>query len=120
MRRSGSDRFARRRDERDNTRVGRQRYFYAGYARKSVASIEGGIGMDHFQYHRPADMKEAIDLYANSDDPMYLGGGMTLIPTMKQRLAEPTDVIDLSECEIGARLAARLQIVILRQIIRRL
>ena len=27
---------------------------------------------------------------------MYLSGGMTLIPTMKQRLAEPTDVIDLS------------------------
>lgn len=44
-------------------------------------------------------MKEAIDLYAKSDDPMYLGGGMTLIPTMKQRLAEPTDVIDLSDLE---------------------
>ena len=27
---------------------------------------------------------------------MYLSGGMTLIPSMKQRLAAPSDLIDLS------------------------
>ena len=52
--------------------------------------------MDDFSYHRPKDVEEAISLYQSADDPMYLSGGMTLIPTMKQRLAEPTDVIDLS------------------------
>jgi len=52
--------------------------------------------MDDFNYHRPEKIEEAMFLYSNSDDPMYLSGGMTLIPTMKQRLAEPTDVIDLS------------------------
>ncbi len=52
--------------------------------------------MDDFNYHRPKKIEEAIMLYRDSDDPMYLSGGMTLIPTMKQRLAEPTDVIDLS------------------------
>ena len=52
--------------------------------------------MDDFSYHRPRDVEEAVSLYQSADDPMYLSGGMTLIPTMKQRLAEPTDVIDLS------------------------
>ena len=52
--------------------------------------------MDDFNYHRPMEIEEAVSLYKSADDPMYLSGGMTLIPTMKQRLAEPTDVIDLS------------------------
>ena len=35
------------------------------------------------------------------EDGMYLAGGQTLIPTMKQRLAAPTDVIDLGgDCEL--------------------
>ena len=49
-----------------------------------------------FNYHKPADVSEAVSLFKSSDDPMYLSGGMTLIPTMKQRLAAPTDLIDLS------------------------
>ena len=46
-------------------------------------------------YHRPASVAEAVALFAKSEDPKYLGGGHTLIPVMKQRLAAPTDVIDL-------------------------
>lgn len=49
-----------------------------------------------FNYHKPTSIADAQLLYAQSDDPMYLSGGMTLIPTMKQRLAAPTDLIDLS------------------------
>jgi len=52
--------------------------------------------MYQFNYHKPTNVTEAVDLFKASDDPMYLSGGMTLIPTMKQRLAAPTDVIDLS------------------------
>lgn len=52
--------------------------------------------MYQFNYHKPADITEAVALFRESDDPMYLSGGMTLIPTMKQRLAAPTDLIDLS------------------------
>ena len=37
--------------------------------------------MDDFSYHRPKDVEEAISLYQSADDPMYLSGGMTLIPT---------------------------------------
>jgi len=52
--------------------------------------------MYQFNYHKPANVAEAVSLFRAADDPMYLSGGMTLIPTMKQRLAAPTDLIDLS------------------------
>lgn len=52
--------------------------------------------MYQFNYHKPATLDEAVALFKNSDDPMYLSGGMTLLATMKQRLAAPTDLIDLS------------------------
>lgn len=52
--------------------------------------------MYQFQYHKPASLEEAVALFQKSEDGLYLGGGQTLIPTLKQRLAAPTDVIDLS------------------------
>lgn len=52
--------------------------------------------MYRFNYHKPSSLRDAVALFQAADDPMYLSGGMTLIPTMKQRLATPTDLIDLS------------------------
>ena len=49
-----------------------------------------------FDYHRPTSLADAKTLYAQLEDPMYVSGGMTLIPSMKQRLAAPSDLIDLS------------------------
>jgi carbon-monoxide dehydrogenase medium subunit len=49
-----------------------------------------------FNYHRPANLEEAARLFGEADDGFYLSGGQTLIPTLKQRLASPSDVIDLS------------------------
>ena len=46
-------------------------------------------------YHRPASVAEAAALFAKGSDAKYLAGGHTLIPVMKQRLAAPSDVIDL-------------------------
>ena len=46
-------------------------------------------------YHRPKDVAEAAKLFSAGDDARYLAGGMTLLPTMKQRLAAPSDVIDV-------------------------
>lgn len=46
-------------------------------------------------YHRPKDLAEAAKLFAGASEARYLAGGQTLLPTMKQRLASPTDVIDL-------------------------
>ena len=46
-------------------------------------------------YHRPSSVDEAAALFTKGSDPKYLAGGHTLIPVMKQRLASPSDVIDL-------------------------
>ena len=52
--------------------------------------------MRDFIYHRPNDLAEAEALFGASAEGRYLAGGMTLIPTMKQGLAAPADLIDLS------------------------
>jgi aerobic carbon-monoxide dehydrogenase medium subunit len=49
-----------------------------------------------FNYHRPASLEEARQQFGEAEDGIYLAGGQTLIPTMKQRLAAPSDVIDLA------------------------
>ena len=51
--------------------------------------------MYNFDYHKAPSLESAEEIFRNSEDPVYLAGGMTLIPTMKQRLARPSDVIDL-------------------------
>ncbi len=52
--------------------------------------------MENFNYHRPATVAAAAAMMKKSKDGKYLGGGHTLLPTMKQGLAAPKDVIDLS------------------------
>ncbi|MEM7425107.1 MAG: xanthine dehydrogenase family protein subunit M [Pseudomonadota bacterium] len=47
------------------------------------------------KYHRPSSVDEAVAALAGADDGKLLAGGMTLLPTMKQRLASPSDVVDL-------------------------
>jgi carbon-monoxide dehydrogenase medium subunit len=48
-------------------------------------------------YHRPASVDEAAALFAKGSEAKYLAGGHTLLPVMKQRLAAPSDVIDLAK-----------------------
>jgi len=59
-------------------------------------------------YHRPASVAEAVALFAKGSEPKYLAGGHTLIPVMKQRLASPSDVIDLGRIKelVGIELSA--------------
>jgi aerobic carbon-monoxide dehydrogenase medium subunit len=52
--------------------------------------------MYQFNYHKPQSIAEARSLYESAEDGLYLAGGHTLIPSMKQRLSAPSDVIDLS------------------------
>ena len=52
--------------------------------------------MENFNYHRPATVLEAAAMLKKAKDGKYMGGGHTLLPTMKQGLAAPTDIIDLS------------------------
>ena len=55
--------------------------------------------MYDFQYHRPTTIDEAVALLEGAEDGQLLAGGQTLIPTLKQRLAQPSDVIDLGRVE---------------------
>jgi len=52
--------------------------------------------MHAFTYHRPTSVADAVAKRSADDDASYLAGGMTLIPTLKQRLAQPTQVFDLA------------------------
>lgn len=46
-------------------------------------------------YHRASSVDEATALFGQGKEAKYLAGGHTLIPVMKQRLASPSDVIDI-------------------------
>src|SRR5246127_577278 len=48
-------------------------------------------------YHRAGSVDEAAALFAKGSDAKYLAGGHTLLPVMKQRLAGPSDVIDVAK-----------------------
>ena len=48
-----------------------------------------------FDYHQAATLEDAIAVLAADEDAKPLAGGMTLIPTLKQRLAMPTTLVDL-------------------------
>ena len=52
--------------------------------------------MTPFRYRRPESLAEAAAMFRDGADPRYLAGGQTLLPTIRQRLAAPTDLIDLS------------------------
>ena len=48
-----------------------------------------------FDYSRPATIADAVKAYAANPEAKLLAGGQTLIPTMKQRLASPSGIVDL-------------------------
>jgi aerobic carbon-monoxide dehydrogenase medium subunit len=52
--------------------------------------------MYDFTYHRPPSLEAAVRLTAAIDDAKVLAGGMSLLPTLKQRLAQHSDVVDLA------------------------
>jgi aerobic carbon-monoxide dehydrogenase medium subunit len=51
--------------------------------------------MYNFEYHKPRSVAEAAKTIAGAEEGKLLAGGMTLIPTLKQRLAKPSDLVDL-------------------------
>lgn len=49
-----------------------------------------------FRFHRPATLQEAIGLLARfGDDAKVIAGGQTLIPMLKMRMGDMTDMIDI-------------------------
>ncbi|TMV84756.1 carbon monoxide dehydrogenase, partial [Thioclava sp. BHET1] len=51
-----------------------------------------------FEFARPQTVEEAVAAL-QAEDAQALGGGQTLIPTMKQRLAAPTVLVSLNGIE---------------------
>ncbi|MEC9344914.1 MAG: xanthine dehydrogenase family protein subunit M [Pseudomonadota bacterium] len=51
--------------------------------------------MYNFEYRKPASIDEAKAAITGAEDGKLMAGGMTLIPTLKQRLAQPSDLVDL-------------------------
>ena len=52
--------------------------------------------MYSFNYVKAKSLKQAGELLAANPDAKLLAGGMTLIPTMKARLAQPAQLIDIA------------------------
>ena len=55
--------------------------------------------MYDFTYHRATSIEDAQSVFKSCEDPVYIAGGMTMLPTMKQRLASPSDLVDLGKIE---------------------
>ena len=66
-----------------------------------------------FTFHRPETLRQAVGLLSKNEDAKLLAGGHTLLPTMKLRLANPSQLIDLSRIEglAGIALSGRSLII---------
>ena len=54
-----------------------------------------------FDYHRPADIVEALELLDKyGDDARILAGGFSLLPAMKLRMLQPAHLIDIGAIEM--------------------
>jgi aerobic carbon-monoxide dehydrogenase medium subunit len=49
-----------------------------------------------FEYHRPTSVRQAANLLGKLEEAKIIAGGHTLLPTMKQRLAAPANLVDLN------------------------
>ena len=52
--------------------------------------------MYEFEYSRATNLQDAASRLVDDEDARLVAGGMTLLPTLKLRLAKPTQLIDLA------------------------
>jgi aerobic carbon-monoxide dehydrogenase medium subunit len=52
-----------------------------------------------FDYQAPTTVEEALNLLGQSDDAKVLGGGQSLIPVLRLRLAAPEVIVDLGRID---------------------
>jgi carbon-monoxide dehydrogenase medium subunit len=52
--------------------------------------------MYDFQYAKPSKLADAVQILTDDDAAKPVAGGMTFIPVLKQRLNQPSTVVDLS------------------------
>jgi len=68
--------------------------------------------MHTFDYHRPATLKDAAALLKKIENALLLGGGQSLIPTLKMRLAQTPALVDVGA--IGDLRGIRLEGAVLK------
>lgn len=51
--------------------------------------------MNNFQLHRPGNVADAVKALGGAGDGKIIAGGQTLLPTLRARLAAPSDLVDL-------------------------
>lgn len=51
--------------------------------------------MYEFSYYKSASVDGAVEAMNKAEDGKFVAGGQTMLPTMKHRLAAPSDIIDL-------------------------
>ena len=54
------------------------------------------------KYVKPNSTSEALEAIKSLSEGKFLAGGMTLIPTLKQRLASPDGLVDISGCQLDS------------------
>jgi aerobic carbon-monoxide dehydrogenase medium subunit len=65
--------------------------------RQEHQQSQGEADMYALSYVKAKSVKEASDFLAANPEAKLLAGGMTLIPTLKQRLAKPTHLLDIGQ-----------------------
>ena len=68
--------------------------------------------MYELQYTKPSNTTSAIAEFDKSQDGKYLAGGMTLIPTLKARLATSDVLIDLKDSNLSGISVTSTNVVI--------
>jgi carbon-monoxide dehydrogenase medium subunit len=66
-----------------------------------------------FGYRRATSLADAQQLFASAGDAKFLAGGQTLIPTMKQRLASPAQLIDIAAIAELSLIAAKQDSIVI-------
>src|ERR1700761_6598820 len=98
LRRGWRHRLFGSRDQRDHGCDRQQQARNAGDARSRLARhprLREGT-MYETNYHRASSVDDAVALFGKGTEAKFLAGGQTLLPVMKQRLAAPSDVIDVT------------------------
>jgi carbon-monoxide dehydrogenase medium subunit len=69
--------------------------------------------MYNFTYHRASGLRQATNLLGKLEEAKLIAGGQTLLPTMKQRLAAPANLIDLGKVDgiAGIELSGRSLVI---------
>lgn len=66
-----------------------------------------------FTYHRASSVKEAEELLSGSGEIKLLAGGQTLIPTLKQHLANPSTLVDIGHIESLKFIRVETEVVVI-------